>query len=197
MFCCISRLSLQRTSTATKEYALAERIKTVDSVLIRTQIKFSKPLNEWSTKYFPYIICIFFLPSSCCFSCGITLKIVAFSLRLHVSVVVFIHEKKTDSVFPPSVTPLSTMLWSGAIIYLERGTFLIQCTPIGIRSGYIWFYSRPCDQESANGCPCLVEWKSRNIATVYVNWRPSCSLQSGNCGEKSGELGRKLLSFFY
>ena len=38
VFCHISRLSLQRTSTATKEYALAERIKTVDSVLIRTQI---------------------------------------------------------------------------------------------------------------------------------------------------------------
>ncbi|CAH3018460.1 unnamed protein product [Porites evermanni] len=32
------RLSLQRTLTATKEYALAERIKTVESVLIRTQI---------------------------------------------------------------------------------------------------------------------------------------------------------------
>ena len=31
------------------------------------------------------------------------------------------------------------------------------------RSGYIWFYSRPCDQASANGRPCLVERKSRNI----------------------------------
>ena len=36
--CYISRLAIQRTSTGTKEYALAERIKTVDSVLIRTQI---------------------------------------------------------------------------------------------------------------------------------------------------------------
>ena len=34
------------SSTATKEYALAERLKTVDSVLIRTQFLFSKPLNE-------------------------------------------------------------------------------------------------------------------------------------------------------
>ena len=43
---------------------------------------------------FPYIICIFFLPTNCCFSSGITLKIVAFSFRLHVCVVVFIHEKE-------------------------------------------------------------------------------------------------------
>ena len=49
------------SSTATKEYALAERLKTVDSVLIRTQFLFSKPLNEWFSKYFPYIICIFSL----------------------------------------------------------------------------------------------------------------------------------------
>ena len=59
--CYISRLPIQRTSTATKEYALAERIKTVDSVLIRTQIQFSKLLKKLFTKYFRYIICIFFL----------------------------------------------------------------------------------------------------------------------------------------
>ena len=35
--------------------------KQYDSVLIRTQISFPKPLNEWFTKYFHYIICIFFL----------------------------------------------------------------------------------------------------------------------------------------
>ena len=43
------------TSTAITEYQFKpERIKTVDSVLIRTQIKFSRPLNECFTKYFPY-----------------------------------------------------------------------------------------------------------------------------------------------
>ena len=45
---------------------------------------------------------------------GITLKIVAFSLRLRDCVVVFIHEKENWQdvavFFPPSVTPLSTML---------------------------------------------------------------------------------------
>ena len=35
-----------------------------------------KPLNKWFTKYFAYIICIFFL--HWCFSSGMTLKIVAF-----------------------------------------------------------------------------------------------------------------------
>ena len=36
----------------------------------------------------------------------------------------FIHEKKTGLVVfvPPSVTPLSTMLWSRAVMYPERGT---------------------------------------------------------------------------
>ena len=54
----------------------------------------------WFTKYFPYIICIFFFPTlSCCFSSGITLKIIAFSLRLHVSVVVFIHKNENWQCF--------------------------------------------------------------------------------------------------
>ena len=44
MFCYISRLSLQHTSTATKEYPLAERIKTVDLVLIRIQFNSQ---NHW------------------------------------------------------------------------------------------------------------------------------------------------------
>ena len=35
-------------------------------------------------------------------------------------------------------------------------------------SGYIWFLSRPCDQESANGSPCLFEWKSRNITNLII-----------------------------
>ena len=59
--------------------------------------------------------------------------------------------------FPPSVRPLSTMLWSRVVMYPERGTFLNVS-----QSEYIWFSSRPRDQESAKGCPCLVEWKFRN-----------------------------------
>ena len=45
---------------------------------------------------------------------GITLKSLRFSLRLRVCVVVFNHEKENwqdlEVVFPPSVTPLSTLL---------------------------------------------------------------------------------------
>ena len=40
-------------------------------------------------------------------------------------------KKKTGSVFPPSVTPLSTMLWSRAVIYPKWGTAL-KCITIGI-----------------------------------------------------------------
>ena len=42
-------------------------------------------------------------------------------------------------------------------------------------------------------------WLSESLGIwqqYTLTGRPSCSLQSGNCGEKSGELGRKLLSFF-
>ena len=58
-----------------------------------------------------------FSSTSCCFTSGITLKIVAFSLRLH-GVVVFIRDKEHEIgsqwqdlavFFSPSVTPLSKM----------------------------------------------------------------------------------------
>ena len=40
-------------------------------------------------------------------------------------VLMFIHEKENWQFFsPPSVTPLSTMLWSRAVMYPERGTLL-------------------------------------------------------------------------
>ena len=94
----------------------SESKQSIAWVLIRTHIYFSKPLNEWLTKYFPHITCIF-SSTSCCFSSGITFKIVAFSLRLHVCVVVFIHEKENwqyfsrllSHHFPP-------------FLYPERGT---------------------------------------------------------------------------
>ena len=74
-------------------------------------------------------------------------------------------KKKTQAVFfPPSVMPLSTMLnWSRAVI--PSGVHY--CSNVS-RSGYIWFYSRSCDQESTNGCPCLVEWKSKNITMSFI-----------------------------
>ena len=50
-------------------------------------------MNELQSTFL-ILICIFFLPTNYCFSSGITLKIVAFSLTLHVCVVVFIHEKE-------------------------------------------------------------------------------------------------------
>ena len=65
--------------------------------------------------------------------------------------------------FPPSVTPLSIMLWSRAVMYPGRGTL-----PNVSWSGYIWFYSRSRDQETTNGSPCSVEWKSRNITMKFI-----------------------------
>ena len=96
-------------------------------------------------------------------------------MRLYDCVVVFIHEKENwqpGSVFPAFCTPLSTMLWSRAAMYPEWDTLFNVS-----RSGYIWFYSRPRDQESTNGSPCLVEWNSRNITNkTYVIRHYWCSL---------------------
>ena len=77
-----------------------------------------------------------------------------------VCVVVFVHEKENWVCwfFPPPVTPLSTMLWSRAVMYPERGALLHISW-----SGYIWFKSRPREQESTSDSPCLVEWKFRNV----------------------------------
>ena len=74
-------------------------------------------------------------------------------------VFVFIREKENWQCF----SRLSTMLWSRAVMYPERGTLLTVS-----RSGYIWFQSTPRDQESTIGSPCLVEWKSRNITMLDV-----------------------------
>ena len=64
---------------------------------------------------------------------GITLKIVALSLRLRACLGVFIHEKENWRCFiPPSVTSLSTMLRSRAIMYPEQGALLNVS-----RSGYL------------------------------------------------------------
>ena len=74
------------------------------------------------------IVSASFSSTSCCFSSGKTLKIVAFicSLRLHDSVVdsccVHPREWKLAVFSPPSVRPLSTTLWSRAVMYPERGT---------------------------------------------------------------------------
>ena len=78
-----------------------------------------------------------FLPLAAVSLLGWFYKSLLFSLRLRVCVqiVVFIHEKKKMAVFfPISVTLLSTMLWSRAVMYPEQGTLLNVS-----RSGYIWF----------------------------------------------------------
>ena len=78
-----------------------------------------------------------FSSTSCCFSSGMTLKIVAFYLEascLCSSCCVHSRKRKLAVFFPPSVTPLSTMLWSRAAMYPERDTLFNVS-----RSGYIWF----------------------------------------------------------
>ena len=67
---------------------------------------------------------------------------------------------RTGSVFPTFChATFHHSLIRRAVMYPERGTI---CSSVS-RSGYIWFNSRSCDQASANGSPCLVERKSRNI----------------------------------
>ena len=69
----------------------------------------TKVLSLYHLHLFPPLAAVFLLGTS-----GITLKIVAFSLRLRDCVVLFIHEKENRQdlavFFPPSVKPLSTML---------------------------------------------------------------------------------------
>ena len=69
-------------------------------------------------------------------------------------------KKKTGSVFPS---------FCHATFYHHRNVSRAgyNCSDVS-RSGFILFYSRPCDQESTNGSPCLVEWKFRNITQLDV-----------------------------
>ena len=52
-------------------------------------------------------------------------------------------KRKLAMFFPPSVTPLSTMLWSRAVMYHDRDTF-------DFRQGNV-------TNNQTKGCPCLVE----------------------------------------
>ena len=65
-----------------------------------------------------------FSSTSCCFPSGITLKIVAFKVEASwLCCCVHSRKKKWQYVFfPPSVTPLSTILWSRAVMFPEQGT---------------------------------------------------------------------------
>ena len=66
-----------------------------------------------------------FSSSSYCFSSGITFEIAAFWLEaLCLCCCVHSQKRKLAVFFPPSVTKLSTMLWSRAVMYPERGTLL-------------------------------------------------------------------------
>ena len=85
-------------------------------------------------KYFPYIICIFFHHLLLFVFCDNfeNRRFLAWAF-MFVLLCSFM-KKKTGSVFPPFVTPLSNMFWSCAVMYPEGGTLLNVS-----RSGYIWF----------------------------------------------------------
>ena len=80
-----------------------------------------------------------FSSTSGCFSSGIIFKIVPFQLEALCLCCAHSRkktkqnktkQKKKTVFFPSSVTPLSTMLWSRAVMYPERG--LLKCITIGI-----------------------------------------------------------------
>ena len=48
------------------------------------------------------------------------------------------------------------------------GLKLLKCVTMGNTFDFIQD-SRPCDQESANGSPCLIEWNSRNITIAVIS----------------------------
>ena len=99
-----------------------------------------------------------FSSHSCCFSYGnfwdnFKNRCFLISLRFRVCDVVFIHEKENWQCFPPFC----------------HATFhhaLITCCNVA-RAGYV-AKSGPREQESTNGSPCLVEWKSRNITRGFI-----------------------------
>ena len=76
-----------------------------------------------------------------------------YRLRLHVCVVVFIHEKENWECFS---LLLSRHFLPCFDVHRNVSRAGYNCSDVS-RSGFILFYSRPCDQESTNGSPCLVE----------------------------------------
>ena len=93
-------------------------------------------------------------------------KLLLFSLRLDGCVVVPVHSQKRKLAvfFPPSVTPLSIMLWSRAVMYPNQSTI----AKMYHDQNQFDFSQGHCDQKSTNGSPFLVEWKFRNITRGLV-----------------------------
>ena len=98
------------------------------------------------------------------------------SLRLHVCQCCWLltfhsRKRKLAALFPPSVTPLSTMLWSRAVMNPELGTIRLKCITIGIHLILVKAMWPRINQWQS----LLVEWKSRNtnwwcIACVFQIW---------------------------
>ena len=90
-------------------------------------------------------------------------------------------KKKTGSVFPAFCHatfhhPLITCCNVSRVGY--------NCSNVS-RWGYIWFYARSCDQESANDSPCIVEWKSRNITNDDIIGRYLTIIPQARMGSDS------------
>ena len=113
-----------------------------------------------------FILSASFSSTSCCFPSGITWKIVAFFFALLSSFT----KKKTSSVFPAFCHTTFRHALITCCNVSRAGWAGYNCSNVS-RWWYIWFYARSCDQESASGSPCLIEWKSRNITNDDITGR--------------------------
>ena len=118
--------------------------------------KYCWSLRVWPIKYTnckSYVYSCTEQYPSCCFSLGITLKLDCFLAWGFMFVLLSLFPKvKNGSVFPAFCHASSTMLWSRAVMYPERGKIV----HIYRDRNRFDFMSRPCDQESTNGSACLV-----------------------------------------
>ena len=119
-----SRFSLQQRQKNNGQ------IKTVDLDLIRTQIDSQNHSNDLQSTLtlIPYIICIFFFLHQLLFLFRDNFENRFLNnLRLHVCVVGSCFVKTGSVSCLLAVTPLSTMLWSCAVMYPKWGTIAEMC----------------------------------------------------------------------
>ena len=90
-------------------------------------------------------------------------------------------KKKTGSVFPAFC---HTTFHHALITCCNVSRVGYNCSNVS-RWGYIWFYARSCDQESANDSPCIVEWKSRNITNDDIIGRYLTIIPQARMGSDS------------
>ena len=145
MFCYISRLSLQQQQkiTGANQNSRPGTYNNTNLILKTTEWMIYKVFSLYYLHHFPPLAAVS-LP-------GWLLKSLLLSLRFRVCVVVFIHEKENWQRFPPPLLSRNC-----------HATFhhaLITCCNVPW-AGPEW---RSRGQESTNGSPCLVEWKSRKI----------------------------------